>query len=209
MARSKSDSVSLADVAARARTSITTVSHVVRGTRYVSPELTARVERAVAELGYRGGDVRTPALSIGLALTVASNPYLADLILGVQSEAARSGIQVLVCETNDRTDELRDAVRSLSRRRVSGLIAAPTQGWEAEVLPLLREHEVPLVVVDRLTRNLPIDQVGTDSRPAAAYLVEHLIGLGHRRIAVVHGRRGLGTTGDRILGYRDALAWPA
>jgi LacI family transcriptional regulator len=194
----------MADVAELADVSVSTVSHVLNGTRFVAAETRQRVERAATTLGYlvRKCDA-VVGPSIGVALTGASNPYLAELVLGIETEARRAGFAVLFCDTHDRPDDERDAIGLLLSRRVDGIVIAPTEGWEQVSLPLVRRHRTPYVLVDRFC-TAEGDQVGADSETAAAQLVQHLIGHGHTRIGMLVGRRGLSTSTERLHGYRRA-----
>jgi len=197
--------VRMADVAAVAGVSVSTVSHVLNATRFVAEETRNRVEQAAGSLGYAIRHRRDAPTgpTIGLALTGASNPYLAELILGVESEARRAGYAMLFCDTHDEADTERDAVALLQSRRVDGIVLAPSQGWERLTLPLLRRHNTPFVLVDRFAE-VACDQVGTDSEAAAARLVKHLLKLGHRRIGMLVGLSGLSTSNERVRGYQRA-----
>jgi LacI family transcriptional regulator len=195
----------MADVARIAGVSVSTVSHVLNGTRFVAEQTRTEVERAAASLGYtvRGRVDGGAGPTIGLALTGASNPYLSELILGVESEARRAGYAMLFCDTHDEPETERDAVTLLQSRRVDGIVLAPTPDWEQLTLPVLRRQHTPFVLVDRFSE-APCDQVGTESEMAACRLVDHLIGLGHTRIGMVVGLPGLSTSVERLNGYRRA-----
>jgi LacI family transcriptional regulator len=197
--------VRMADVAKLAGVSVSTVSHVLNSTRFVAEETRTRVEDAAVSLGYLLRRRESPVgPTIGLALTGASNPYLAELILGVESEARRAGYAMLFCDTHDQARNERDAVALLLSRRVDGVVLAPTEGAEQMTLPLLDRQNVPYVLVDRFSAEATCDQVGTDSETAATQLVEHLIKLGHTHIGMLVGLRGLSTSAERLRGYRRA-----
>ena len=195
----------MADVAELAGVSVSTVSHVLNGTRFVAEETRSRVEEAATSLGYVISDRRESPVgpTIGLALTGASNPYLSELILGVESEARRAGYAMLFCDTHDEPATERDVVALLLSRRVDGIVLAPTEGWERQTLPILRRQHTPYVLVDRFAETA-CDQVGTDSETAASQLVGHLLRLGHTRIGMLVGLRGLSTSAERVRGYRRA-----
>jgi LacI family transcriptional regulator len=194
----------MTDVAQLAQVSVSTVSHVLNGTRFVAEETRTRVEQAATALGYLIRKRDSPVgPTIGLALTGASNPYLAELILGVESEARRAGYAMLFCDTHDRPRTERDSVALLLSRRVDGIVLAPTENWEEHTLPLLRRQRTPYVLVDRFA-DVECDQVGTDSETAAAQLVEHLIKQKHTKIGMLVGLRGLSTSAERVRGYRRA-----
>ena len=95
-------------------------------------------------------------------------------------------------------------MRALAERQVDGMLLAPTVGALEHALPYLESQGVPVVLLDRFV-DAPLDQVGCDNEQPTARLVEHLIGLGHRRIAMAIGIPGLSTTVERVRGYRLAL----
>lgn len=197
----------LADVAGLAGVSITTVSHVVNGTRYVAPATRERVREALASLDYAPPApvaAKSSGRAIGLAVTGASNPYFGDLIAGVESEASRAGFALLLCDTHDDSALEANAVATLLSHNVEAVILAPTAGWEAATLPALRKHQTPFVLVDRMS-DVRCDQVGTENESVSFALVDHLIETGHRRIGMLAGLAGLSTTSERLAGYHRAL----
>jgi LacI family transcriptional regulator len=199
-------SARLADVATLAGVSITTVSHVVNGTRYVAPDTRERVRHALEALQYEPPApvvTKRAGRAIGLATTGASNPYVGELIQGVASEASRAGFALLLCDTYDDPQGEASAVATLLAHHVEAVVLAPTAGWETETLPLLRKHETPFVLVDRMSE-VRCDQVGTENEAVSVALVEHLLELGHRRIGMLSGLAGLSTTTERLNGYLRA-----
>ena len=206
MVASRRSSPRLADVATLAGVSITTVSHVVNGTRYVAPDTRERVRHALEALHYEPPAPVVPkraGRAIGLATTGASNPYVGELIQGVASEASRAGFALLLCDTYDDPQGEATAVATLLAHHVEAVVLAPTAGWETETLPLLRKHETPFVLVDRMSE-VRCDQVGTENEAVSVALVEHLLELGHRRVGMLSGLAGLSTTTERLNGYRRA-----
>jgi LacI family transcriptional regulator len=98
----------------------------------------------------------------------------------------------------------------LLAHKVEAVVLAPTAGWETETLPLLRKHNTPFVLVDRMS-DVRCDQVGTENEAVSVALVEHLLELGHRRVGMLTGLAGLSTTGERVHGYlraHEALGHP-
>lgn len=209
--------VTMKDVAQLAGVSITTVSHVVNGTRAVAAETKERVLDAVAKTGYTG-DVIARSLvtggtrSLGVAISLVANPYFAELMQAVESEATAAGYTLLLVDTHDEAETEEYSIRMLRARRVDGLLLTPSPGAVATVLPELRRLNIPTVLVDRLPGNQPIDQVGPENVQAVSALVQHLGELGHRRIGMISGAAGLTTSSERALGYRlglgrAGLAW--
>jgi LacI family transcriptional regulator, galactose operon repressor len=199
----------MADVARLAGVSVTTVSHVVNGTRPVS-EHTSRVVRAAIErTGYRPNTIaralaRGGTQSLGLAISGLSNPYFTDVVAAVEAAAGRAGHTLLLGDTREDPEHELLIVRALAERQVDGMLLAPTVGALEHALPYLKSQGVPVVLLDRFV-DVPLDQVGCDNEQPTARLVEHLTDIGHRRIAMAIGIPGLSTTEERVRGYRMAL----
>jgi LacI family transcriptional regulator len=199
----------MADVAARAGVSTTTVSHVLNATRPVSEETRRRVLDAIEETGYSQNTIArslatASTRTIGLAISAISNPYFIDLVHVLEAEIRAAGYLLLLADTKDEPDEELEVVRSLHSRRVDGYVLAPSGDPEQRALRYLSEQGLPTVLVDRLA-SADFDQVGVENREATSQLVEHLASLGHRRIAMICGHSGLSTTDERLAGYRLGL----
>ncbi len=195
----------MTEVARRAGVSISTVSHIVNGTRPVSEVTRAAVVQAMEELGYQHQPIARSLgagsnRSVGLAITVASNPYWIDVVSGIEEAAIRAGLDLIMVDTHDDPRHEARVVAKLLAHHVDGLILAPSAGWRGQVLPLLRERPIPTVLIDRLDP-IRLDQVGVHNTEAAAQAVEHLAQHGHTRIGMVAGLDGLSTTVERIEGY--------
>jgi LacI family transcriptional regulator len=198
------------EVAGRAGVSPTTVSHVVNATRFVSHEIRTRVKEAMAELGYHPNAVarslrRGRTHTLGLILPDSANPYFAELGRGIEAAAFGRDHSVVLCNTEG--EELRERVYVdlLTRRQVDGLLYVPA-GSRVDVLRDLLRQPLPVVLVDRDLPGAPIDVVLSDKRSGAYLATRHLIALGHRRIGCIGGPSSLLMSGQRLQGYRDALA---
>lgn len=199
----------MAQVAKEAGVSITTVSHVLNGTRHVNEKTVARVRKAIEDTGYQPHSIAralagAPTQSIGLAISGIANPYMVDFISAIEAEAAEHDYTLLLGDTHDEPNKELQMVQELVRRRVDGLVLAPSPGAMDQAVRYLAEESTPVVLLDRFLP-LDVDQVGTENEEPAAQLVEHLAQLGHRRIGLVAGLEGLSTTEERIAGYRKGL----
>lgn len=200
----------MADVAKRARVSVSTVSHVVNKTRAVAPETARAVQDAISDLGFTPNIlarslVRSSTNAIGVALSAITNIYFGELLRGIQSECARHRLMMFFTDTVDHPDVQYEVVRELHQRRVDGIILAPVPDPEGRTLDYLKRHKIPVVFVDR-SIDARFDQVVIENREPMMQLVAHLIGHGHRRIALISGLAGLSTTIERIEGYEAGLA---
>ncbi|MEU1896301.1 LacI family DNA-binding transcriptional regulator [Streptomyces pristinaespiralis] len=185
--------VSLKDVASRAGVSIKTVSNVVNNYPHVTPQMRAKVQQAIDELGYRPNltarHLRKGRTGIiALAVPEFGNPYFAELAGAVVDAAARHDYTVLV----DHTAGLREKELLVSQgfraHVIDGLILSPIH-LETEDLTA-RTDSAPLVLLGEREYEAPYDHIAIDNVAAAREAVRHLIGLGHRRIAFLGSRTG-------------------
>jgi LacI family transcriptional regulator len=197
------------DVARRARVSVSTVSHVLNRTRFVSDTLRERVLAAARELDYTpNAAARMLTLkrsdTLGLIVADISNPFFAYVARGVEDVAQAHGYTVVLCNSDEDVDREAASLRVLHARQVDGLLLASAGRADAYLARLVRAH-FPIVLVDRDLPELGAPAVLLDNAGAAYMAVRHLIGRGHRRIAMVSGRAAISTTTERIAGYMRAL----
>lgn len=203
-----------ADVAARAGVSRTTVSFVLNGRTDVAipPATWQRVEAAARELGYYPHDAARAlaggaSQTIGLVLRqspeqVAEDALLAEILLGIASQAMESGYRVLVEPLAPRDDRYRDLLMS---RRVDGLIVSGPRSDDEELANLISDG-FPIVLQGSLP-SLQARSVDVDNRAGALTAVTHLLELGHRRVGcITNAPLAYTAAADRASGYREALA---
>src|SRR5215471_16847991 len=194
MAMSAGRSVTIKDVAAHAAVSVATVSAVINGNKYVSPELEQRVRASIATLGYernsfaQGLKTQT-SHTIGLIVSDIANPFFTSVARGVEDVANARGYSLILGNTDEDLKKEMSYMRLLESKRADGLIVAVTQG-NHEYLRSWHAHRLPLVSIDRLPSELSIDAVLIDNVAGARKAVEHLITLGHTRIGIVTGLSG-------------------
>lgn len=200
--------VTMTMVAKVAGVSVSTVSHVINGTRPVAPDTRANVLAVMKELGFTHKPVARSlaagsTVTIGLSMSWVSSMYGQELVAGIEAESHRQGMQLLLSDTRDDEEREERVVANLLAHHVGGMLIAPTAGWQQSTLRLLQEHAVPFVVIDRL-QDLRVDQVGVENETGSASVVEHLLQGGHKRVGIITGRAGLATTSERLEGYRAA-----
>ncbi|SFD82388.1 LacI family DNA-binding transcriptional regulator [Paracidovorax konjaci] len=200
------------DVARQAGVSVTTVSHVINGTRHVSDEGRARVEAAVRDLGYVPSAIARSLKSnhtrtLGMLIPNSSNPYFAEVVHSVENRCFGAGYNLILCNTHDEAHRQGSYLQVLAERRIDGLIVVST-GQDATLARQLEGLGVPTVLVDREIEvpEQPCDLVETAHRQGGMLATRHLLWLGHRRIACIGGPAGLAPSEQRIAGWRDALA---
>jgi LacI family transcriptional regulator len=199
------------DVARLARVSTATVSNVINGTSFVSAPLRARVQEAVAQLGFapsrvaQGLRMQSTRL-IGVVVADITNPFFSELVRRIGSIADSLGYNVLLCEADHNPAKELSALRLLAAHRVEGVILAPTGPPSMYFEPPISNFPHPIVMVDRVIPESRFDGVSIDNRQAALVVTRHILSLGHAQVAAVAGWRHLSNTTERIDGFRAALA---
>lgn len=197
------------DVAEKAGVSITTVSHVINKTRFVSEELIKRVEAAIEELHYQPNPLgrglrKGQTYAIAVLLPDPGNPFFQMVARGIEEQTYQHNFTI-TCFNTDEDPEREESCLSLLRGRgLDGFIVAPTTKGNENLRSLIEEG-IPLVLIDRYNSRLAVDQVYSANRKGGYIATEHLVSLGHDRIGVLVGIRGLRTIEDRLEGYRSAL----
>jgi LacI family transcriptional regulator len=197
------------DVARAAKVSVGTVSNVVSGARNVRPETRERVERAIAELGFRPNTIaraliRRRTQTVGMVIPDVTNPFFSDLIWEV--ERALTDADYAVVFGNSANDPVRERsyLEAFLSRRVDALVVVVTAGADLDFVRGLAA-EVPTVFVDRLVPP-DVESVVGDNAAGMTLVVDHFVALGHRRLALVNGDEGLETARARQAGLEAALA---
>jgi len=198
------------DVAKKAGVSVATVSYVINGTRNVAPETAARVRAAMEELSYHPNAVaqslrtRTTHV-IGAVISDISNPFFATLIRGAEDCARENGYSLLICNTSEKLENELVYLQLLSRKRVDGMIIAPT-GKNDGLIKDLIARGMQIVFIDRKVEGVAAPAVLSENEEGAYQATRYLIEQGHRKIGIVLGLPHVSTTTERLHGYERALA---
>jgi LacI family transcriptional regulator len=197
------------DVARHARVATKTVSRVVNGEPNVSPRTAKRVQRSIAELGYRRNDSarvlrRGQTASIGLILEDIGDPFYAALSRAVEDVAARHDTLLFTGSSDEDPERERTLALAFCARRVDGLIIIPAAQDHTYLQPEMAAG-CALVFADRPPRLIEADTVLTANRGGAATGVTHLIQNGHRNIGFIGDDPRIYTAAERHQGYRDAM----
>jgi LacI family transcriptional regulator len=200
------------NVAKNAGVSVATVSHVINGTHYVSPELVERVFKAINSLNYQPNKLAR-ALSrrdiplLALIVPDISNPYWSSLTRAVQDITDPYDYSVIVCSSNGLLEREIRFLRSLSGW-VSGLILHPNHVTQDQVNQLILNN-LPVVILGDFSKpekkSLNWDRVIANNRESVQTAIGHLIDLGHRRIAFIQGSTGTPSSVKRLAGFFDAI----
>ncbi|MBU3062682.1 LacI family transcriptional regulator [Nocardia sp. NEAU-G5] len=202
--------VTRADVARLAGTSPALVSYVLNGgPRQVAPATRARIEAAIAELGYRPNmSARSLRMNrghaLGMVIPDGANPFFAELSAVIEAAAFARGYPLFVGNAAGDSEREQAYVRTFIDRRVEGMLAI-SSSWETGIGDACAAADMVLVALDRIIDPVRFAHVMCDSVGGAEQAVAHLVGHGHREIACLAGPR-VSTADDRVQGYRNALA---
>jgi len=197
------------DVAQLAGVSITTVSHVINETRFVSDELRTSVLAAVEELNYRPNVLarslrRGETKTIGLIVPDNSNPFFAEVARIVEDVGFENGYSVILCNSDGNADKEAAYINVLITKQVDGVIFIAAGGKQEHLRELMAQH-IPVVVADRDIPQTLADVVLVNNEQGGYDAARYLITLGHRRVACIAGPSDVSPSADRVHGYRRAL----
>ena len=198
----------LKDVARAAGVSQSTTSRALNGEGYVAPAVRDRVRLTAEQLEYvphaAARSLRSQvSRSIGVLVSDLRNSFYADLAAGVAGRARALGYTMLLVDDQGSAEDELGAARAFVSTRAAGVIVTPVS---RAVSSYLLAQQVPLVEVDRQFFPRTCDGVVIDNRAVARKLTEHLLALGHQRIALLVDETEWSTGADRVQGYREALA---
>jgi LacI family transcriptional regulator len=197
------------DVAKRAGVAPITVSRVINNSGYISQATRERVEAAVKELGYVPNTLARGLRSkqtktLALVVTDITNPYFTLMARGVEDAAGAFDYTVVYCNTDESETKEEKYVNILAQRQVDGVLLVPACG-NVKTIKFLLSNDINIVALDRRVSGVKIDSVRSDSEDGAYRLIKLLIGLGHKRIAIITGPKDVSTSVDRVAGYQRAL----
>jgi len=200
--------VTLEMVAERAGVSPSTVSRILNGTAVVSDDKRAAVDQAIAKLGFVPNPVARGlaggrTLSIGVVSQAIDSPFYGAALRGIEMELDAVGYSPLFMSGNWHADEEARCIDVLRSRRVDGLIVLTGRLSDSALRSLSRQ--LPVVVTGRSLKAGNLLSMDFDNREGARQATQHLIDLGHRRIAFISGNTEHPDAIDRLQGYRSAI----
>jgi LacI family transcriptional regulator len=202
--------MNLEQVARRAKVSTATVSRVLNNASVVKNSTRARVEKAIEELKYHpnlharnlaGGKSR----SLGVIASNMENPFFFDIYKTIESDAHVRGYEVVVANTDYRSEQLVASIRLMIGRRVAGLAVIVSE-MEPALIKELTESRIPVVFYDVGQPRQNITNIRVNYRRGIDKVTDYLHSLGHRRLGFVGHHATLGPINDRMKAVLDAVA---
>jgi LacI family transcriptional regulator len=206
----KGTRLTLRDLARHADVSPATVSLVLRKSPLVAETTRERVLESMRTLGYvynRGAaSLRTQRThTVGVAINELHNPYFAELTAAIERALTRIGQTVFLSNSAEDPAHQDRFIDTMREYNADGLIICPAEGTTPESLQRIADFGVPCVQISRFVKGVSLDFAGNDHRKGTFLATEHLVSLGHRRIAMIGGTDRISTGFERHQGYLDAL----
>ena len=205
--------IRLKDIAVHAGVSIMTVSKVMRDAPDISLATKERVRQLANKMGYvpdtLAQSLRTRKTRlIGLVISSLANPVMVRVTMAIEEFAFKAGYELILAHSMNAIDRETNVLRRLMARRVDGLVLTPVYRPEnqANIYDELQNHNIPTVIVGPVAPFCAgFDNVESDDAEASFKMTQHLIELGHRRIAFLAGSAFIPWAQARKEGYRRAL----
>jgi LacI family transcriptional regulator len=201
--------VTIKDVAREAGVSVGTASQALRENPAVRDATRRRVQGVAARLRYQPsalarGLVTRRTHTVGLLISDISNPFFIRAVRAIEDSAQENGYNVILCNTDEDPAKETQYLRVLIEKRVDGIILATTAG-SLQAVRDVRWRRIPLVLFDRELPRVAADTVKVDSVLGGRLATDHLLSLGHQRIAIIHGPVVRSTGAERLQGYLNSL----
>ncbi len=199
--------VSMSDIAEQAGVSVSTVSHVLNKTRYVSPEIAERVERIMAETGYRQNMLaramrQGKTNTIGIVIpSIAAGEFYSVALNAIEKRMSNEGYHMIIHASGNDARQEQAAIQHLLGWNVDGIIITPSNpDYDYSQIPC------PVVLMDREPNIKSVSGYYIDNYTVTCQAMRNFLGNGHTRIAFLSSRPYFSRTVNRLKGYRDTLA---
>jgi DNA-binding LacI/PurR family transcriptional regulator len=201
--------MTLFDLAKELNVSISTISRALSRPEVVAPATRERILAAVKEFGFQPNRIarslRTQETkTIGIIIPDITNSFFGLIVKAIGEVAKAHDYTVIICNANEDPADEAQALEALRSRKVSGVINCPV-GADLGLWRLLIAAGVPLVELDRQSGLKDVDSVTFDDEEAAFLATEHLVALGHKRIATIAGPERLSNAAARVVGFEKSL----
>ena len=202
--------VTLMDVAAAANVSRATAARALSSYGYVGDETAKRIQEAADSLGYRANRVaqalrRGQLPIVGFVPGDIQNPFFARIAHDLEVELRKQGHNLLIASSEEDVEQEKELLESLRSLSVRGFVLAPTSATDNQHVVKLARDGAPIVLIDRVAKNVRCDSVVVDNEGGAREAVDYLVANGHRRIALLRDESRISTAQERLAGYQNSL----
>lgn len=202
--------VTIYDIAKKANVSPMTVSRVINKSPSIKESTRLKVEEAIRELDYVPNKQARSLTSketrmVALVIPDISNPFFTNIARGAEDKALQLGYQLILGNTDENPAKESQYMNMLMSTGVDGVLIVPSGDESAGNVKKLVKRSIPFVYVDRTIRKVPADSISGDNLQTTRQLVQHLIGLGHEKIALINGPATLSNARERVQAFLETL----
>ncbi|HHW02624.1 MAG TPA: LacI family transcriptional regulator [Thermoanaerobacterales bacterium] len=200
------------DVALKAGVSIATVSRYINNNGNVSKKISEKINKAIKELDYIPNSVaislkKAITKTIGIVVPDLLNVSFMDTVKGISDKVLENGYEPLILCSDENSDKENNILDVLVSKRVDGIVIASVGKNEEKILKINNKN-IPIVLVDRdvcnKSQHTVIDAVVNDNLNGSFKIINYLISLGHKRIAIISNKNSI-IGMERFRGYIKAL----
>jgi DNA-binding LacI/PurR family transcriptional regulator len=201
--------ISLKEIARLAHVSHPTVSRALKNSPLISESTGDRIRKIAAEHGYQPNRnarslVTQRSNFIGCVVTDIADPFISEVISGVERVAAQYEYSIILTNSGGDPDREMRAIRSLVERAIDGVLVIAAMAGGAPS-PYFSEREIPMVLINNHHPGNFVHSIGVANLEGAQLITQHLLDLGHRQIGYIDNKFGGKAAEDRYSGYRAAL----
>lgn len=201
--------VTIKDIAREAGVTHATVSRALRGSALISAETSERIHQIAAAMGYQPSaaarSLKTNRSQVlGVIVSHIADPFFSEILQGIDEIAQQSGYSLFIAAAQHDHAREESIVKTMREHRVDGVIICSTP-FSAEQSQLLKSSNTPIVVINNQSAEDYRYSIYHDDVDGSRQVVQHLIQLGHRRIAYLGNSQSGRTTLDRRTGFRQEM----
>jgi len=196
------------DVAIKSKTSVGTVSRYLNGYTLKESNI-LKIEQAIKELDYTINPIArglktNKTNTIGVLIPGLSNVFSTQVISGMEKTFEEYGYNIIVCNSLNNIEKEKEKLRLFKSNRVDGIILMPATDLGEHIIHAIG-REIPIVLIDRLVKDVKLDGVISDNVIGSYNAVENIMMMGHRRIGIIAGQNNIYTARERLEGCLRAM----
>lgn len=197
------------DIARIAGVSIATVSRVLNGNSYVSPELSKRVLEAAGKLKYQPNRIarglrKGKTNTIGFLIPDIENPFFSAIVKGAEDFLRKFGYTILLCSSSGKAEREDELLNVLFSHKVDGLMTIPLES-QTPYLEKIERLGIPVVVIDDIIKKKDVSSVASDNYSGMSQLMRYLLDTNHKSFAFLSGDPHTYSGKERLRAFRDVM----
>ena len=197
------------DVAREASVSIATVSRVINGNYFVEEETKQRVNDAIHKLNYKPNRIArslkvNETYLIGFVAPDISNPFFMEVVRGIESMTSGYGYNIVLCDSRESAQREERLLHMLHEKRMDAVVLA-TRCEEVKVLNDLLDDGMKMVLIDSYLEGVRTEVIIENNYEAVYQTCEKILAMGHRKISVILGKKGVSTASERYQAFLDVM----